>query len=142
MGLRIVERIKQDHGQVGEDVDVFGRGNSGWVEREGGEMDLTPGPGEDEDMGGGFLPEGYEEGEEQTSNFTSGFFPVVDEEDGEDGEDDMPLLEVDNGEVTHKPATGPAKPVSRTKPKPKAGTKAKASMPVRKGRSPDQCFDE
>ncbi|KAH6632353.1 hypothetical protein F5144DRAFT_573784 [Chaetomium tenue] len=129
MGLRIVERIRQDYGQVGEDVDVFGRGNSGPVQREREEMDTNPG---DEDMGGGFLPEGYEEEEERTANLTSGFFPVVDEEDG--GEDDMGVLEVDHGEAAHKPVAGPAKPVPRTKPKPETATKAKTPAPGRKSR--------
>jgi xeroderma pigmentosum group C-complementing protein len=132
MGLRIVERINQDYGQVGDDVDVFGRGSSGQVRREGEEGDPTAGAAEDEDMGGGFLPEGHEEEEEErTANLTSGFFPVVDEEDGEH---DMGLLEVDHGEVAHKPPTAPAKPVLRTKPKSKTATKTKAPTTRRSGR--------
>ncbi|EAQ87551.1 hypothetical protein CHGG_04170 [Chaetomium globosum CBS 148.51] len=135
MGLRIVDRIRQDYGQVGEDVDVFGRGNSGQVQRDREEMDATPGSGEDEDMAGGFLPEGYEEEEERAANLTSGFFPVVDEE--EDGEDDMGVLEVDHGEAAHKPVAGPAKPVPRTKPKPETAAKAKTYAPGRKSRRPN-----
>ncbi|KAK3294291.1 Rad4 transglutaminase-like domain-containing protein [Chaetomium fimeti] len=116
MGLRIVERIKQDHGQVGEDVDAFGRESSGRVRGEGEGVDPSAAPGEDEDMGGGFLPEGYEE-EERTANLTSGFFPIVDEEEG--GEDEMASLEVDHGEAPHNPIAGPGRSVSHAKPKPK-----------------------
>jgi xeroderma pigmentosum group C-complementing protein len=83
-------------------------------------------------MGGGFLPEGHEEEEEErTANLTSGFFPVVDEEDGEH---DIGLLEVDHGEVAHKPPTAPAKPVPRTKPKSKTAIKTKAPTTRRSGR--------
>ncbi|KAH6856042.1 Rad4 transglutaminase-like domain-containing protein [Chaetomium sp. MPI-CAGE-AT-0009] len=131
MGLRIVERIRQDYGQVGEDVDVFGRGSSGRVREEGEEADPAAGPGEDEEMGGGFLPEGYEE-EERADNLTSGFFPVVDEE--ESGEDETGSLEVDHGEVPDNPTAGPAKSVLRAKPKPKTVTKSKAPTSGRRGR--------
>ena len=123
MGLRIVERIKADYGQVREeDVDVFGRGGDGVrrVENVGAE---------DEELGGGFLPEGYEEAEERATNLTSGFFPVVDEDEGgEDGEDG---LEVDHGEDTH---ARPAKSAMSTKPKRKTAAKARASTSRRRRR--------
>lgn len=131
MGLRIVERIKQDYGQVGDDMEVFGPGSSGQVRKEGKEGNPTAGPAEDEDMGGGFLPEGYEEEEGRTANLTSGFFPVVDDEDGEYG---VGLLEVDHGEVAPKPIAVPAKSVPRTKPKPRTVTKTKAPTTRRSGR--------
>ncbi|KAK4152345.1 Rad4 transglutaminase-like domain-containing protein [Chaetomidium leptoderma] len=115
MGLRIVERIRQDYGRVTEDVDVFARGGGGGSSRSArgeGEMQLVgAGAGEEEDdVGGGFLPEGYEEEEEEEGdgeravNLTSGFFPVVDDEDG----DEEDALEVDHGEGTHRPAAGAA----------------------------------
>ena len=123
MGLRIVERIRLDYGQVREDVDAFGRGGERGVRH--GE---TP-AGEDEEMGGGFLPEGYEEAEERATNLTSGFFPVVDEDEGgEDGEDG---LEVDHGEGAH---AGPAKSVMSTKPKRKTAAQARASTSRRRRR--------
>ncbi|KAG7287325.1 hypothetical protein NEMBOFW57_006834 [Staphylotrichum longicolle] len=123
MGLRIVERIRVDYGQVREDVDVFGRGGSGRV-RGAEEMEHAEGvAGEDEEMGGGFLPEGYEEAEERTTNLTSGFFPVIDEEEGGADEDDA--LEVDHGEGAHMPA--PATSVMSTRPKRKTAAKAKVS---------------
>jgi xeroderma pigmentosum group C-complementing protein len=74
-------------------------------------------------MGGGFLPEGYEEAEKRTTNLTSGFFPVIDEDEGaEDGDD---ALEVDHGEGAHIP--GPTTSVMSTKPKRKTAAKAKVS---------------
>ncbi|KAK0620227.1 hypothetical protein B0T14DRAFT_537750 [Immersiella caudata] len=107
MGLRIVERIKQDYGQkIGDDVEVFGRS---------GRMMGDDGATQDEDMGGGFLPEGYEDQGERTTQVTSGFFPVADEDDGEDGD-----LEVDH--------------VISTKPKRKTATKANASSSRRRRR--------
>lgn len=88
MGLRIVERIKHDHGQVREDLDVFGH--------EGGRGEHDDAEAGAEEMGGGFLPEYYEEEGEQAPHMTSGFFPVVDE-DEEDGGDQTGELEVDHG---------------------------------------------
>ena len=128
MGLRIVERIRLDYGQVGEDVDVFGRG-------AGGHHDMRhagAAVGEDEDMGGGFLPEGCEEVEDRATNLTSGFFPVVDEEDGEeDGED---ALEIDHGERAHTQPTGATTSVMSTQPKRKTATKPRASASRRRRR--------
>jgi xeroderma pigmentosum group C-complementing protein len=125
-GLRIVERIRQDYGEVRENVDVFGH-ESGRVT---GEDDGNAGM-EEEDMAGGFLPEGYEEEEERTTNLTSGFFPVLDDE--ESGED---ALEVDHGDEAsaRKPAAGESKSVMSTKPKRKAAAKAKASTSRRRRR--------
>ncbi|KAK4032884.1 Rad4 transglutaminase-like domain-containing protein [Parachaetomium inaequale] len=132
MGMRIVERIKQDYGQVGEDVDVFGRGGGGRLGGQGEVEESGAGVGEEDDMGGGFLPEGYEEEEQETTNLTSGFFPVVDDEEGgENGED---ALEVDHGEGVHRPAAGPTKSAMSTKPKRKAAAKAKASTSRRRRR--------
>ncbi len=75
------------------------------------------------------MPEGYEEAEERATNLTSGFFPVVDEDEGgEDGEDG---LEVDHGEVTH---AGPAKSAMSTRPKRKTAAKARASTSRRRRR--------
>ncbi|KAK4237352.1 hypothetical protein C8A03DRAFT_44770 [Achaetomium macrosporum] len=105
MGMRILERIKQDYGEVREDVDVFGRGSGGRLLVERGMQDAGADPAEDRDTAGGFLPEGYEEDDDKTGNLTSGFFPVVDDED--DGGEDA--LEVDHGEganmVSESPTT-------------------------------------
>ncbi|CEJ92285.1 hypothetical protein VHEMI07945 [[Torrubiella] hemipterigena] len=89
MGLRIVERIKQDYGHI-EDVKVFGSSKRAPVEK-------TP-VVHDEEMAGGFLPEGYEEEEENEVpvHKASTFFPVVAEDD--DGDDD--LIMEDHGHET------------------------------------------
>ncbi|KAK3687762.1 Rad4 transglutaminase-like domain-containing protein [Podospora appendiculata] len=121
MGLRIVERIEADYGHMRDDVEVF--------RRKGSVNDhKMPDAGmgvEDEEMGGGFLPEGYEEPEERATHLTSGFFPVADDEEGE-GVDDT--LEVDHGEGSSKPPMelpAKAKSVMSTRPKRKAAAKAR-----------------
>ncbi|KAK0636668.1 Rad4 transglutaminase-like domain-containing protein [Bombardia bombarda] len=117
MGMRIVERIKKDYGHVRDDMDVFGHERD---TKDGGEMDVADG---DEDMAGGFLPEGYEGDKEPV--FTSGFFPVGDDdEDNKDDGDD--LLQV---EMT------PRKSAMSTKPKAKTVSKTKASSSRRRRRN-------
>lgn len=122
MGMRIVERIKQDHGQVEEGASVFGRRRGS---RAGEEEKASSAKEEHEEMGGGFLPEGYEveEEEERTTSLTSGFFPVVDEDDDDDGGADT--LEVDHGEGPHRPPVGGS--VMSTEPKRKDASKVKSS---------------
>ena len=126
MGLRIVERIGRDYGEVEERVDVFGRGSG---KGGGGEEEMLDVG--DEDMGGGFLPEGYEVEEERTTHLTSGFFPVADDDDGASADDDD-ALEVDHGEGEHRPADGPAVSVMSTRPKRKVAGKAKATVSQRR----------
>ncbi|KAL1888838.1 hypothetical protein Sste5346_009316 [Sporothrix stenoceras] len=90
MGLRIVERIRADYGEVREDERVFGHHD------ERGVVDLDAEDGaaavpahEDVDTAGGFLPEGYEYEDEADVQpvTTSSFFPVHDEEDNNDDGD-------------------------------------------------------
>ncbi|KAI0817716.1 Rad4 transglutaminase-like domain-containing protein [Xylaria sp. FL0064] len=82
MGLRIADRIRQEYGHLEESVDVLSQGNEN---RQNAEIDVH-----DEDMGGGFLPEGYEEDETEKHGpyQTSSFFnaPTTHDEDDE-GED-------------------------------------------------------
>lgn len=81
MGMRIAERIRQEYGEIDESVSVFGHSRDATHTKKASEA-------QDEEMAGGFLPEGYEEdeGAEQEMHQTSGFFPAVDEDDnGEDG---------------------------------------------------------
>ncbi|KXX77259.1 DNA repair protein rhp42 [Madurella mycetomatis] len=100
MGMRIVERIKQDYAAVEEGA----------------------GEGEDE-VGGGFLPEGYEiEDEERAASLTSGFFPIVDDNDGVED-----TLEVDHGEGPGRSGAGLVESVMSTKPKRKTAGKAKTT---------------
>jgi len=135
MGMRIVERIKQDYGHMRDDVEVFGRSGRIGDDREsdvGGEEAV-----QDEDMAGGFLPEGYEGREEKTTELTSGFFPVVDE-DGGDGNDD---LEVDHGEGASQRTAGKVSVMS-TEPKRKVATNANASSSRRRRQRPSSSEDE
>ncbi|KIL92690.1 xeroderma pigmentosum group c-complementing protein [Fusarium avenaceum] len=82
MGMRIAERIRQEYGEITDQISVFGHAR-----------DLThtkkQTPAEDEEMAGGFLPDGYEEEEgavEAPVHHTSSFFPAIDEDDdGDDG---------------------------------------------------------
>ncbi|OAA57066.1 rad4 family protein [Niveomyces insectorum RCEF 264] len=107
MGLRIVERIRQEYGAVPEDERVFGSGHhvvdleAGGEEGEdeeekvrggtkNGHDDAGGGGSGSDDMAGGFLPEGYEyeepDGGQARDTTTSSFFPVHDE-DGEEDDD-------------------------------------------------------
>ncbi|KAL2164944.1 hypothetical protein VTH06DRAFT_240 [Thermothelomyces fergusii] len=123
MGLRIVERIRQEYGQA---EDAAGPGGSG--EAEGDETRDVDGVGSEDDgnMAGGFLPEGYEDAEEKATSLTSGFFPVVDEEEEGTGSEDGGL-EIDHGEDTREPTSGPNTSVMSTRPKRKAVSETQAS---------------
>ncbi|KAG8349868.1 hypothetical protein FVEN_g11951 [Fusarium venenatum] len=83
MGMRIAERIRQEYGEITDDISVFGHARDSAHSKKPA---LVP----DEDMAGGFLPEGYEEEVEEDqglpAHHTSSFFPAVDEYDeGDDG---------------------------------------------------------
>lgn len=82
MGMRIAERIRQEYGEIDDQISVFGHSRDA--------LHVHPPPEDhDEDTAGGFLPEGYEEEEEETegpAHHGSSFFPAVDEDDeGDDG---------------------------------------------------------
>ena len=126
MGMRIVERIKHDYGHIKDDAEVFGRHPthaSGATHAD------------EDDMAGGFLPDGYEEEKVEEAHQKSGFFPVVDE-DEDDGEN---TLEIDHGyggyqgEASSAQASEPSAP--NTRPKRKAVTKAKAKATSSKRRA-------
>lgn len=97
MGLRIVERIRQEYGEVDESVSVFGHSR--------GKMQIDEPPKvHDEEMAGGFLPEGYEEdGEDHPAHETSNFFPSL-EEDDHGGDGDL-VMEDDGGAATSEAPT-------------------------------------
>ncbi|UKZ79995.1 hypothetical protein TrVFT333_007759 [Trichoderma virens FT-333] len=81
MGMRIVERIRQEYGEIDESVSVFGHSRGGAQVSEAPKV-------HGEEMAGGFLPEGYEEdGEGQQAHERSLFFPSLEEDDqGGDGD--------------------------------------------------------
>ncbi|KAJ4154075.1 hypothetical protein LMH87_010538 [Akanthomyces muscarius] len=88
MGMRIVQRIRQEYGEIDDKMSVFGHssktGPAGAPE--------PPVMDNDENMAGGFLPEGYEEEDEGEGGdggkpSTSHFFPTVDENEADDDGD-------------------------------------------------------
>ncbi|KAF5026891.1 hypothetical protein F66182_921 [Fusarium sp. NRRL 66182] len=83
MGMRIAERIRQEYGEIDDQISVFGHAKDAARTKKQPQI-------QDEDMAGGFLPDGYEEEEEAEAeappHHTSSFFPAVDEDDdGDDG---------------------------------------------------------
>ncbi|KAI1447817.1 Rad4-domain-containing protein [Annulohypoxylon stygium] len=127
MGLRIADRFKQDYGHLDESVEVFGHDT-------GMDEDFENMRQKDEDMAGGFLPEGYEEEAaepEENTRQTSGFFPVANDEE-EDSEDGNDPFEVDFGkkektEISPETSSEQAAPDNiapkKAAPKPKAKPK-------------------
>lgn len=89
MGMRIVQRIRLEYGEINNDVSVFGHSQSNALAG-------APANAHDEDLAGGFLPEGYEEddGTTHAEAAQSSFFPAAHDEDGDDDdlvmEDDRP----------------------------------------------------
>lgn len=90
MGLRIIERMTDEYGHGGEEVDAVNPFNN--KNKKGKEVDGDPELEEkalemqqqDEEMAGGFFPEGYDEEEPEEHHSTS-FFPVVASQDDGDG---------------------------------------------------------
>lgn len=157
-GLRIVERIRQDYGHVDDSVPVFqkhtalkGKNNT-YDEDETKELDADAMRMRDEEMAGGFFPDGHDEEEVEPKRFTSGFFPVVDEGDEDENMDDALL--VDHGvdeqanktegpedmeecveEFSQEPQPLPAPVKAKPKPKKKAA-KAATRQSTRRRRKP------
>ncbi len=103
MGLRIADRFRQDYGHLDDSVEVFGHANKA---RNG--IGKTGQGGEEEDMAGGFLPEGYEDEEDENggegggdagpSQHTSSFFPAThDDDEDSDGDGDDQHFEIQDG---------------------------------------------
>ncbi|KAI0859500.1 Rad4 transglutaminase-like domain-containing protein [Xylaria cubensis] len=135
MGLRIADRIRQDYGHLDESVEVFGHEGE---DRKGMIADTH-----DEDMAGGFLPEGYEGEEEedvenpeprQTSSFFTATKPYDEDDEGEDPfqveyhghnteQDSAQTQDPDSNEmvVESEPESKvlPAKALKKAAPKPK-----------------------
>ncbi|KAK4200384.1 putative DNA repair protein [Triangularia verruculosa] len=147
MGLRIVERLREDYGDVKDgEVEVFGKGGAGGTGNDDVHMAGEEGAGgfevDDDHMAGGFPPEGYQEQDgmgggflpeghdEEDGRTTSGYFPTVDPEDeDDDGED---VLEIDHGDVdvavSYKPASPSPPPVPKSKAPPRRGARRKAAV--------------
>ncbi|KAK4663057.1 hypothetical protein QC763_600730 [Podospora pseudopauciseta] len=150
MGLRIVERLEGQYGnvkegeqeggagQIGGDVHMAGEGAGGF-EAEEDQMAggfLPEGHEADDLGGGGFFAEGQEE-DEQHGRTTSGYFPTVhSDDDDDDGED---VLEIDHGDVSGvlseavspKPASlspSPTPEIEETKAPPRRSARRKAPV--------------
>ncbi|KAL7628985.1 hypothetical protein AAE478_000503 [Parahypoxylon ruwenzoriense] len=135
MGMRIVDRFRQDYGHLDDSVEVFGHDH-------GADEDFEAMREKDEDMAGGFMPEGYDEEEATGPNEkrpeTSGFFPAANED--EDSDDGIDPFEVDYGKheeadahpteepsETEAPArAAPKKAVPKPKAKPKQSSRRRS----------------
>ncbi|KAI1468858.1 Rad4-domain-containing protein [Daldinia caldariorum] len=152
MGLRIAERFKQDYGYLDESVEVFGHAPDN-------DNAFEAMRARDEDMAGGFLPEGYEEEvaeEKEAPRQTSGFFPAGgEEEDSEDEEDpfevdygkqqeieqDAPVEESPEPEVPAKAAPKKALPKPKAKPKQSARRRTRRRRAVSSDEDSEQDGD-
>ncbi|KAK8868100.1 DNA repair protein rhp42 [Apiospora arundinis] len=90
MGLRVADRLKQEYADV-EDIEVVnsnGKGPQGGGPDGDDDADLRAMMERDEDMGGGFLPEGHEEDEDEDEQpkqtHSSSYFPMGHEDDEDD----------------------------------------------------------
>ncbi|KAF5872725.1 putative rad4 family protein [Botrytis fragariae] len=105
MGLRIIERMTDEYGHGGEEVDAVNPFNN--KNKKGKEVDGDPELEEkalemqqqDEEMAGGFFPEGYNEEEPEEHHSTS-FFPVVASQD--DGDGGGFIVEDEGKEITNR----------------------------------------
>ncbi|TVY89022.1 DNA repair protein rhp42 [Lachnellula willkommii] len=89
MGLRIVERMREEYGNDdgGDEVDALNPWTNKKKEKKADEETEAQRrimEERDEDNAGGFFPEGHEE-EEPDSHRSSGFFPVHDDDDDDAG---------------------------------------------------------
>jgi xeroderma pigmentosum group C-complementing protein len=88
MGMRIIERVREEYGN---ELDDNPDANNPWTNKKRKEVDIDAEAQarimaqQDEDMAGGFLPEGHEE-EEPDIHHSSGFFPAFQEGDEDDGD--------------------------------------------------------
>ncbi|KAF4445131.1 xeroderma pigmentosum group C-complementing protein [Fusarium austroafricanum] len=133
MGMRIAERIRQEYGEITDEISVFGHARNSTHPKKQPHV-------QDEDMAGGFLPDEYEEEEEedtQPAHYTSTFFPAVDEDDDDDGglvmEHDgadqqkaIMEMEVDGEQEPAQKSQAKAGPESELEPRPEQNTKLDA----------------
>ncbi|KAI0397781.1 Rad4-domain-containing protein [Xylariaceae sp. FL0594] len=133
MGLRIADRMIQDYGHLDESVDVFGHDKEDHGQK-GSDIE-----GYAEEMAGGFLPDGYEEieDEKEQPRQTSGFFSAPDAAYNEDDEGEDPF-EVEYGHDAQpdpqRADVPPSDDVSLS-PEPKEAPKARVKKAVPKPKS-------
>lgn len=116
MGMRIAERVRREYGHLKDSFQAFGHSRD-----DGQDVPTTGeiGAADGEDMAGGFLPDGFDNEEEEAEAedrggfHKSSFFPAIeDEEDGGD-EGDAGLLIEDGGATTAR-VSSPASPASES----------------------------
>lgn len=108
MGMRIIERVREEYGdEAGDEADVL----NPWTNKNKGkkvDKDLEAQrrimEQRDEDMAGGFLPEGHDE-EEVEAHHSESFFPVAHEDDEGggfivEGHDEVPKSSIAPPNVT------------------------------------------
>lgn len=116
MGMRIAERVRREYGHLKDSFQAFGHSRDDVQDvPTTGEIGVADG----EDMAGGFLPDGFDNEEEEAEAedrggfHKSSFFPAIeDEEDGGD-EGDAGLLIEDGGATTAR-VSSPASPASES----------------------------
>jgi xeroderma pigmentosum group C-complementing protein len=108
MGMRIIARVREEYGDADdESVDVL----NPWANRRGKETDADAEAQKrimdqrDEEMAGGFFPEGFNVEEPEEQHHRS-FFPVAPESD--DDEDGGGFVVEGHDDERAKPATGQA----------------------------------
>lgn len=117
MGMRIAERVRREYGHLKDSFQAFGHSRNDGQDVPTGEAGAV----DDEDMAGGFLPDGFEneEGEAEAEEedrggfHKSSFFPAIeDEEDGGDERDAR--LVIEDGGATTARVEAPASPASES----------------------------
>ena len=99
MKLRVVKRFRYEYGDEGHE-DVLNERGEDDKEIEGQAQVMEK---NDEDMAGGFLPEGHHE-EDAQEHHPSAFFPIAQEDDDEDDGGGGFIIENDEGKETAKPS--------------------------------------
>jgi xeroderma pigmentosum group C-complementing protein len=81
MGMRIMNQLREEYGDADGTIEIFGHTQTS-MNRSNAQAGTNNGGGDGDDMAGGFLPEGFEEDDEdETMNHASSFFPVAEEGD-------------------------------------------------------------
>lgn len=105
MGMRIIERVREEYGDIAEDeIDDFNplMNHNGDRDAEANKRIMDQ---RDEDLAGGFLPEGFD-AEEPRNLRPASFYPITHEDDSDD--DDGGGFIIERHDEPVKPTTGHA----------------------------------
>jgi xeroderma pigmentosum group C-complementing protein len=142
MGMRIVKRIREEYGHIDDSVSVFGHHKGGAPQHQHAAKVQVH--GHDEDMGGGFLPEGYEEdGDDgdESAHQTSSFFPVggdEDEDEDEAGGAKDGLIMEDHRDEAAERTSKVEEPPEQSLPKTSKSPRASRAKPKNKSAAPQR----